>query len=199
MPQYLFYILAAVAVFGAVLLVVLRNPVASALSMVLSFAAMAGLFVGLDAFMIGIVQILVYTGAIMVLFLFIVMLLDLGDESLRTRARKIFPTLSGIAAAALLVVQIVGVLGALGSKPLPPLDLAAAAKQFPADGRIAAELSPPAESERAARLPDIRLIARELFVRHNRDLQILGTILLVATVGTVVISRKSPPNEESAK
>jgi len=193
MPHYLFYILSAVAVFGAVLLVVLRNPVASAMSMVLSFAAVAGLFIGLDAFMIGIVQVLVYTGAIMVLFLFVVMLLDLGDESLRARTRKIFPTLAGVAAAALLVVQIVGVLDALGSTPLPPLDLAAAAKEFPGESKIATELAPPAESGREARLPDIRLIAHELFTRHNRDLQVIGTILLVATIGVVVLSRKQAP------
>jgi NADH-quinone oxidoreductase subunit J len=196
MPHYLFYILAAIAVFGAVLLVVLRNPVASAMSMVLSFAAMAGLFIGLDAFLIGIVQVLVYTGAIMVLFLFIVMLLDLGNEALRARTRKLFPWLAGAAIALLFVVQVVGVLSALGPKPMPPLDLAAAAKEFPENSRIAAELAPPAESTRQARLPDIRLIAEELFTEHNRDLQILGTILLVATVGTVVLSRKSPPEEE---
>ena len=196
MPHYLFYILAAIAVFGAVLLVVLRNPVASAMSMVLSFAAMAGLFIGLDAFLIGIVQVLVYTGAIMVLFLFIVMLLDLGNETLRTRTRKLFPWLSGAVIALLFVVQVVGVLSALGPKPMPPLDLATAAKKFPANSRIAAELAPPAESTRPARLPDIRLIADKLFTEHNRDLQILGTILLVATIGAVVLSRKSPPEEE---
>jgi NADH-quinone oxidoreductase subunit J len=60
-----------------------RNPVASALSLVVSFLGLAALFVSLDAFFIGVIQVLVYAGAVMVLFLFIIMLLDVRAEERR--------------------------------------------------------------------------------------------------------------------
>ena len=66
--------------FGG-MVVLNRNPVASALSLVVSFLALAALYVSLDAYFIGVIQILVYAGAVMVLFLFIIMLLDLKAES----------------------------------------------------------------------------------------------------------------------
>ncbi|MDB4327881.1 NADH-quinone oxidoreductase subunit J, partial [Akkermansiaceae bacterium] len=81
MDTIIFYLFSILAVVGAVLLVLFRNPVSSALSMVLSFVGMAGLFIGLNAYFVGIIQILVYAGAIMVLFIFIIMLLDLNEET----------------------------------------------------------------------------------------------------------------------
>ena len=69
-------------VFGAAV-IINRNPVASALSLVVSFLGLAALFMSLDAFFIGIIQVLVYAGAVMVLFLFIIMLLDLRAEERR--------------------------------------------------------------------------------------------------------------------
>ena len=80
MHSLLFYLFSFLAVAGGILLVAFRNPVSSALSMVLSFVGLAGLFIGLNAYFVGIVQILVYAGAIMVLFVFIIMLLDLNNE-----------------------------------------------------------------------------------------------------------------------
>ena len=73
---------ALMLVFGAAV-VINRNPVASALSLVVSFLGLAALFMSLDAFFIGIIQVLVYAGAVMVLFLFIIMLLDLRAEERR--------------------------------------------------------------------------------------------------------------------
>src|SRR3982750_4724222 len=74
---------ALMLMFGAAV-IVNRNPVASALSLVVSFLGLAALFVSLDAFFIGIIQVLVYAGAVMVLFLFIIMLLDLRAEKRRS-------------------------------------------------------------------------------------------------------------------
>ena len=71
---------ALMLVFGAAV-IINRNPVASALSLVVSFLGLAALFMSLDAFFIGIIQVLVYAGAVMVLFLFIIMLLDLRRRS----------------------------------------------------------------------------------------------------------------------
>src|SRR3954468_9637502 len=84
MPAVLFYIFAVMTLLFGVAVVACRNPVASALSLVVSFAGLAALFVSLDAYFIGVIQILVYAGAVMVLFLFIIMLLDLRAEERRS-------------------------------------------------------------------------------------------------------------------
>src|SRR3954467_6545636 len=83
MPAWLFWIFALLMlVFGAAV-VINRNPVASALSLVVSFLGLSALFVSLNAYFIGVIQVLVYAGAVMVLFLFIIMLLDLRAEEVR--------------------------------------------------------------------------------------------------------------------
>lgn len=195
MPTYLFYLLAAVAIGGAVMVVCFRNPVASALAMVGSFAGVAALFIGLDAFFVGIVQILVYAGAIMVLFLFIIMLLDLKSAE-KTRP-KILPAAAGCAIAVILMIQLAGVLPPASEGAFPPLDLAAAADQgdFAEGSAIRDSLAPAPDSGREASLPDVHLVGHALFKRYNMELQIIGVLLLVATVGVVVLSRKQAPSE----
>src|SRR3954463_5460056 len=99
MSVFLFWCFALLMLVFAVAVVINRNPVASALSLVVSFLGLAGLFMSLDAFFIGIIQVLVYTGAVMVLFLFIIMLLDLRVEE----RRKInFVAFAGSAAVAVI-------------------------------------------------------------------------------------------------
>src|ERR1700693_2340935 len=92
MSPILFWIFVAMMLFFGGMVVLNRNPVASALSLVVSFLALAALYVSLDAYFIGVIQILVYAGAVMVLFLFIIMLLDLKAES---RRRLNFPATCG--------------------------------------------------------------------------------------------------------
>src|SRR5664279_668394 len=121
MPAFLFWIFALVMLgFGAAV-VLNRNPIASALSLVLCFMGLSALFMSLDAYFIGIIQVLVYAGAVMVLFLFIIMLLDLRAEKLR----KInwLASAGGVAVALALAVQIFYVVGNLrfAREPFPPL------------------------------------------------------------------------------
>ena len=78
--EVLFYIFSAIMIVLGLGVIVSRNPVTSAMCLVGSFLGLAALFIQLDAFFIGIIQILVYAGAVMVLFLFIIMLLDLKAE-----------------------------------------------------------------------------------------------------------------------
>ncbi|MDX1679987.1 MAG: NADH-quinone oxidoreductase subunit J [Akkermansiaceae bacterium] len=193
MPTPLFWLFATLVLFGGTAVICLRNPVSSAMSVVACFVGLAGLFVGLSAFFVGIIQILVYTGAIMVLFLFIIMLLDLKEESSSSRS------LAGIAAGMSLVVafviQLIGVLGANPDKKLSevPLDqetLSKAAADFPKDSAIAKSLE-------ASSLPDVHLIGHTLFTQYNLPLQILGVLLLVATIGVVALSKKGNPSQKS--
>ena len=83
MPEPLFYFFSLLLLIFGIGVVVNRNPVASALCLVVSFLGLAAIYVSLNAYFLGTIQILVYAGAIMVLFLFIIMLLDIKAEERR--------------------------------------------------------------------------------------------------------------------
>jgi NADH-quinone oxidoreductase subunit J len=149
--------------FG-VAVVINRNPIASALSLVVSFLGLAALFVMLDAYFIGTIQVLVYAGAVMVLFLFIIMLLDLRVE----HRRKInFVAVSGgILVALAFFFQIYGVVHSLraAEKPFPPLPI--------------------------SKIDDVHNIGALLFDQFNLPFQIIGILVLVATIGVIVLSKR---------
>ena len=98
--------------FGAAV-VLNRNPIASALSLVICFMGLSALFMSLDAFFIGIIQVLVYAGAVMVLFLFIIMLLDLRAET--RRKMNVVAVVGGSAVALAFFLQVYLVIGQLGA------------------------------------------------------------------------------------
>ncbi len=94
MTTYLFYVFSAAAIFFSLLVVTLRHPMASAFSLVVSFFFVSGLFILLSAPFLGVIQILIYAGAILVLFLYVIMLLNLkpeeeGPDLSRRRRRRI--------------------------------------------------------------------------------------------------------------
>ena len=190
MPSYLFWLFATVMLIGGAAVISFRNPVSCALSVVTCFVGLAGLFIGLSAFFVGVIQILVYTGAVMVLFLFIIMLLDLKDE--QKRADSYVPVAAGLALVAAFVVQLIGILARSPDKIAPPLDpvvFAAAGTRLVEDEVITAT-SKIAVTLDEGKLPDVHLIGHTLFTDYNLPLQILGVLLLVATVGVVVLSHR---------
>ncbi len=192
MQTVLFYIFALIMVGFGLAVVVNRNPVASALCLVVSFLGLAALFVQLDAFFIGIMQVLVYAGAVMVLFLFIIMLLDVKVEE---RKKFSLPSLGlGILVAVLVGAQIATVVSTLemGKQEKPAMDFAEAATAREAKlGEHAKgdfiltkfKSTPPS-------LPDTHLIGESIFTRFNLHLQVVGVLLLVATLGVVVLSKR---------
>jgi NADH-quinone oxidoreductase subunit J len=197
MPTYLFWLFSGVMLIGGVAVIALRNPVASALAVVTCFVGLAGLFIGLSAFFVGVIQILVYTGAVMVLFLFIIMLLDLKTEA--KRAIPIAPVLAGLGLVVAFVGQLISVLSRTPNIAAPALDsatLAEASNTLVASGAIAAG-GKIATTLKAGSLPDVHLIGHTLFTAYNLPLQIIGVILLVATVGCVVLSKKTTLSDRS--
>lgn len=191
MPSPFFYVFAAMMLIGGLMVVFMRNPVSSALSMVLSFLGLAGIFIGLNAYFVGILQILVYAGAIMVLFIFIIMLLDLKKEE--SHPRKGIAISAGVLIPALLIIQLAGVLMTDQRSPLAPeLKLEAAAKDYEPESVIAQKLA-------SGSLPDVHLIGQKLFTDYNFPLQVIAVLLLVATVGCVALSKKSPTPKSSDK
>jgi len=182
MPLTAFWFFSLVMLIGGLAVVCLRNPVASALSMVASFVGLAGLFIGLNAYFVGIVQILVYAGAIMVLFLFIIMLLDLKTEEKTTP--RIVPIVGGLGIVLAFTIQLLGILGRSPDREHAPLDLdAAAAAHAESSPRVAEKLG-------EGHLPDVNLVGEAIFTGYNLPLQIVGVLLLVATIGVVVLSKR---------
>jgi NADH-quinone oxidoreductase subunit J len=118
---FLFYLFSALALFGGIGVVVCRNPVSAAFSMVLSFLGLASLFIQLDAYLVGTLQILVYAGAIMVLFLFIIMLLDVPEEEKRRFPLATFAGAGSVVVAFLILVVLVLSRGGTADRTLPKL------------------------------------------------------------------------------
>jgi NADH-quinone oxidoreductase subunit J len=166
MSPFLFWIFALLTLIFGAAVVINRNPVGSALSLVVSFLGLAALFMSLNAYFVGIIQVLVYAGAVMVLFLFIIMLLDLRAEE----ARRInwLASAGGLAVALILLGQILSVISHLkfAQKPFPPLA--------------------------SSKIDDVRNIGAVLFRNYNLPFQIVGVLVLVATIGVVLLSRREP-------
>ncbi len=148
----------------AVGVVVCRSPVSSAMCLVMTFVSLAALFITLDAFFIGIIQILVYAGAVMVLFLFIIMLLDLKTE---TRRKLNLPAWIGGG-------LVLGGFVALLAKVI---------LATPSFERVKPALAHPEAS-------DVSAVGMTLFTHFNLPFQIIGVLLLAATIGCVVLSKK---------
>lgn len=106
MEQILFFLISGIALLSAVYFIAAKNPLYSVLSLVVTFFSIAGLYILLNAQFLGIVQIIVYAGAIMVLFLYILMMLNLNkaDESKKNPMTKII----GVLSAGILFVGLLG-------------------------------------------------------------------------------------------
>ena len=106
MTELLFYVFAALSLASAILAITRKNAVSSACWLVLMFFGLAGTFVLMDAFFVAAVQVLVYAGAIMVLFLFVIMLIDLRSEDLALHGSPRLRPIGVIAAAGFLAVSV---------------------------------------------------------------------------------------------
>ncbi len=162
-----FWILAAVAVLCSLLVVTSRNPVASVLYLVVTFFCLAGLFVTLNSHFLAAIQIIVYAGAIMVLFLFVLMLLNLGTPQwfdVATTPLK--------AVALVLGVGFVAALAAAGLGDFEP------------------SVSGPAAGVPRDVLGSTEAIATGLYSAYYLPFLVTALLLLVAMVGAVVLARR---------
>lgn len=161
----LFFVFAVTAIAGALGMLISRNPVTSALWLILTMFSVAGLYLTLNAGFISVVQVLVYAGAIMVLFIFVIMLLNLAElpsqEKMNWRM--------GIA-----FVFGVGVLAQLAYVVASALDV----------------LPEPATLALAAENGSASNLAKVLFTQYVLPFEIIGVLLLVATIGAVMIAKR---------
>lgn len=163
-PDILFYVFAALTVICAIMVVanpLSRNPVTSAMFLVLTIVCMAGLFVMLHAFFLAAVQILVYAGAVMVLFLFVIMLLDLKEEE-RRKIKIVGAALGTISvgAIAFLLIRTVHTFSKTISATNPEVEGATAS------------------------------LGTLLFTKYILPFEIVSLLLLVAMVGVILLSKK---------
>ncbi len=165
----LFFVFAAVLVGAALGVVLARNPVHSALLLVLCFVASAVIWLLLEAEFLGIVLVLVYVGAVMVLFLFVVMMLDINVEQLRKGIAGYWPiavAVAGFVVFAMLNVLVARRLGGLALKTAPALP---------------------------AGYSNTRALGEVLFTRYAYPAQVAAVILLVASVAAIVLTLRRRP------
>ena len=175
MENLLFYIFTTLTVGSSLMVVLARNTINSAMYMILAFVSTAALFIFLEAFFLAVIQILVYAGAVMVLFLFIIMLLNVENQGAKMpRVMSIAVSFVGVS---LIVIGLYTLFWSSGELqavqsipvyPMPDLD----------DGNPLA-FTTSAES-----------FGYGLFTKYMLPLQVTGFLLLVAMIGVVVISKR---------
>ena len=164
----IFYIFAALSVLGALGILFLRNPIHCALSLVGTFFCLGAIYVMLNAEFVAVIQVLVYAGAIMVLFLFVLMLLSSKDSERYVNKWPVGKILAGLLSLGIFI-QIASLFTAnelqLGSKGIYPLEV-------------------------VEEVGSITLIGRLLFTDYILSFEIIAILLLVAVIGAVVIAKR---------
>ncbi|MGC8603587.1 MAG: NADH-quinone oxidoreductase subunit J family protein [Desulfomonilaceae bacterium] len=166
METILFYVMASVTLISAICVVFLRRPLHNVLFMILTMVGLATLFLLLQAEFLALVQIIVYAGAVMVLFLFVIMLLNLEDISLPKEPRPLRWGFGVILALALIVVL------------------------FPIFSHVAPSIIGTSLPSGGSTVSNMEMIGKELFTTYLLPFEIASFLLLAAIVGTVVIGRK---------
>ena len=167
-----FYLLATVAVVSALLVVSARNPVHSVLWLILSFFSSAGLFVLLGAEFLAMLLVVVYVGAVAVLFLFVVMMLDVDFVKLREGYARYLP-LGGIVAAVLLAEMI--------------MVSVAVVQGGAANGAVAPGAPGPD-------VTNVEAIGRVLYTDYIYFFQAAGVVLLIAMIGAITLTLRHKPH-----
>jgi NADH-quinone oxidoreductase subunit J len=165
MDVLIFYAFAAVAIVAALLVVGQRNPMYSVMLLIAMFGSLAGLYVLLDAPFIAVIQIIIYAGAIMVLFLFVVMLLNVGREDAGAGPVAPVPMKIGAVLSVLLGLELVWALSRLGQTWF-------------------------AEYAQVAGISSVSQIGRVLFTTHAFAFEATSILILVAMIGAIVLARR---------
>ena len=167
-----FWLFAAVCVASAVMVIASRNPVHSVLFLILAFVNAAGLFVLMGAEFLAMILIVVYVGAVAVLFLFVIMMLDVDFVELREGFLKYLPV--GAMIGFVLFLEILFGLGVLGGNST---SLAGIGKAMP----------------QVIAVDNTRAIGRVLYTQYFYLFQVAGLVLLVAMIGAIVLTLRSRP------
>jgi NADH-quinone oxidoreductase subunit J len=163
--EVFFYTLAAGAVISALLVITRRNPINSVIFLVLNFFFLAALYLTLKAQFIAIIQILVYAGAIMVLFMFVIMLLNLGDEKSLTD-RVTWKQIVAIGLSLAFVMQILYIVGFGETADMTAI------------------------SADAVNIGTVEYIGREMFSHYVLPIEAISVLIVAAVVGAIVLAKR---------
>ncbi len=166
METLIFIILAVIATASAMNILVQRHPIYSALSLILTFIALAGIYIQMHAEFIAVMQIVVYTGAIMVLFVFVIMLLNVREEPVSNPSLHLI-NYFGLPLSILLMFQVSFIL-------------------FKAFSGYGISLSPSALNMAG----NTAAIGKELYTRYVLPFEVTSILLLVAIIGAIVMAKK---------
>ena len=167
LPAIMFYVFAAVAIASGVMVVSARNPVHSVLFLILAFFNAAGLFVLMGAEFLAMILVIVYVGAVAVLFLFVVMMLDIDFAQLRTGAMRYLPV--GLLVGIILFAELALIFGSWVIAP-----------------GVASFAAAPTPNVSA--ISNTRALGDLLYTRYIFAFQAAGMILLVAMIGAIVLT-----------
>jgi NADH-quinone oxidoreductase subunit J len=173
LPAVFFYLFAGVCIAAAVMVVASRNPVHSVLFLILAFVNASGLFILLGAEFLAMILVIVYVGAVLVLFLFVVMMLDVDFAELRQGFLQYLPI--GAFLGIILLTELVLVVGTWAIGPDVPQ-------------AIATPIPPIASTLNAEALGHV------LYTRYVYFFQAAGVVLLVAMIGAIVLTLHHKPN-----
>ncbi|HEX8828465.1 MAG TPA: NADH-quinone oxidoreductase subunit J [Xanthobacteraceae bacterium] len=168
-----FYLFAGITVASAVMVIASRNPVHSVLFLILAFVNAAGLFVLMGAEFLAMILIVVYVGAVAVLFLFVVMMLDVDFSELRRGVLTYLPV--GGLVGAVLLAELLIIVGAWAIGPEV--------------GKAITAPIPPSTA-----IPNTQALGLVLYTRYVYFFQAAGIILLVAMIGAIVLTLQHKPN-----
>ncbi len=175
LSAFAFYLFAGITLFSAVMVITARNPVHSVLFLILAFFNSAGLFVLLGAEFVAMILVIVYVGAVAVLFLFVVMMLDISFSDLRKGAMQFIPV--GILAGGILLAELIVIFGLWsfdeGSTQV--------ANPIPDD------------------ITNTEALGRILYTDYILAFQVSGLILLVAMIGAIVLTHRRRPGVQRQK
>jgi NADH-quinone oxidoreductase subunit J len=174
-----FYVFAAITIASGAMVVSSRNPVYSVLFLILAFFNAAGLFVLIGAEFVAMILVIVYVGAVAVLFLFVVMMLDINITKLREGFLEYLPigALIGIVLALEIMIGL-GVFGGLPTGTIAGLNKAGA---------------------QVASIENTRAIGQVLYTQYFYLFQVAGLVLLVAMIGAIVLTLRSRPGVRRQK
>lgn len=185
----LFIVFATIALGAAIAVVTMRNIVHAALMLVLNFLSIAALFLGLQSSFLAIGQVIVYAGAIMVLFLFVIMLLGVDRDDLLTADSGRTRVLAVLGAAAVAGVLLFGFAGTYtGSGSL-------CGDQAPADAPINVQPCVGLDDVLADE-GSVSFIANRMFGRYTFPFELAAVLLTVATVGAMVLGRRTESDQD---
>lgn len=171
--QLLFYLFSGVLLLAGVSVVTVRNPVYAALSLIVCFFTSAAIWVTLEAEFLGIVLVLVYVGAVMVLFLFVIMMLDINQSHLREGFVKYLPV--GLVVALIIAVEMVLVLNS---------------GAFDADKYMQGQ-------RHGADYSNTKALGEMLYQQYLYPFEIAAVILLVAIVAAITLTLRKRPGTKS--